>query len=197
MKYRIMIRTASGNKDQYQFLTFTNVNGEEEIWETDRLVELDKQVEKMLNGNYRKKDIQLVSPLDFSVFADVYDNDKYPPEPTPDPDPEPEPEPEPTPDPEPTPSADVNINAVTRVVTLDEEGADPTVVLSVQFTAGGDNLPEDGEYLWEFTVDGGEITKTSTGKILNVTDEDKDVLAVATSVAVTVGQYTSENITIE
>ena len=73
-----MIKTATGNKDQYQFLTFINVNGEVEIWETDNLVDLDKQVEKMLNGNYRKSDILLVSPLSFDVFADVYDNSKYP-----------------------------------------------------------------------------------------------------------------------
>ena len=112
MTYRIMIKTATGNKDQYQFLTFINVNGEVEIWETDNLVDLDKQVEKMLNGNYRKSDILLVSPLSFDVFADVYDNSKYPPEP------------EPTPDPEPT--TEVDIKNVTRAISTDEETGDVT-----------------------------------------------------------------------
>lgn len=184
MTYRIMIKTATGNKDQYQFLTFINVNGEVEIWETDNLVDLDKQVEKMLNGNYRKSDILLVSLLSFDVFADVYDNSKYPPEPTP--------EPEPTPDPEPT--TEVDIKNVTRVISTDEETGDVT---AVEFTATGDDLPENEEYTWNFTTPDTTVTKTSTGATLRVDDEDKDSVAVAVSVTVAVGNYTSPVITFE
>jgi len=197
MKYRIMIRTASGAKDQYQFLTFVNVNGEEEIWETDRLVELDKQVEKMLNGNYRKKDIQLVSPLDFSVFADVYDNDKYPPEPEPDPDPEPEPEP--TPDPEPTPEPEVSITNITREVNKGQTEDEPPVefVESVVFTTVGDNLPDGETYEWTFMVGVNTVNKTSVGPILTVTDEDKDDLAGTIEAVVSVGGVASQTISFE
>lgn len=207
MKYRIMTRTASGNKDQYQFLTFINVNGETEIWETDRLVELDKQVEKMLNGNFRKCDILLVSPLDFSVFADVYDNDKYPPEPEPDPDPEPEPEPEPTPgpDPEPTPDPDpeptptVSITNITRDITKGQTEDEPPVefVESVTFTAVGENLPAEETYDWTFMVGAETVNKTSVGPVLTVADEDKDNLAGAVGAVVTVGEAASPMIDFE
>ena len=59
MKYNIMIKTATGSgiNANYKFLTFINENGESEIYETDSSEELDKKVEKMINGNYRKIDV--------------------------------------------------------------------------------------------------------------------------------------------
>lgn len=196
-KYRIMIRTATGNKDQYQYLTFVNVNGETEIWETDNLVDLDKQVEKMLNGNFRKCDILLLSPLDFSVFADVYDNDKYPPEPEPTPDPDPEPTPE--------PSTEPVVTDITKSVIAESDSSDPehpeepttNNVVEVDFTAVGENLPEDEEYTWTFTVDENTYVKNSTGASIAVVDEDKDAIANTKSVFVAVGNYTSPVITYE
>ena len=199
MKYRIMIKTATGNKDQYQFLTFINVNSETEIWETDSLVELDKQVEKMLNGNYRKSDILLVSPLSFDVFADVYDNSKYPPEPTPEPDPTPETEKE-------TESEDKpSVTNISYSVIAEGESSNPEnpntpttpIINSVVFTAVGENLPEDVEYVWSIVTSEGTITKTSTGKTLTVEDDDKDALASPVSATVTIGNYTSSVITFE
>lgn len=89
MNYRIMIKTASGTKDQYQFLTYVNENGEDEVFESTSLADVDTKVEKMINGNYRKKDILVVSVWDFNAFADLYDNSKKP---VPVPDPEPEPD---------------------------------------------------------------------------------------------------------
>ena len=200
MQYRIMIKTATGNKDQYQFLTFINVNSETEIWETDSLVELDKQVEKMLNGNYRKSDILLVSPLSFDVFADVYDNSKYPPEPTPDPDPEPEPEPtsEPEPSPEPDPQSEVAITDISRSVGSETpDGDQGGVITGVTFTVQGENLPADETYDWTFTVGVNTVNKTSIGPVLTVTDEDKDNLAGAISAVVTVGKVASQIIDFE
>jgi len=74
MTYRIMVKTASGAKDQYQFLTYINENGENEIYESESLVEIDAKIEKMINGNYRKKDLLVVSVVDFNVFADIAEN---------------------------------------------------------------------------------------------------------------------------
>ena len=205
MKYRIMIKTATGNKDQYQFLTFINVNSETEIWETDSLVELDKQVEKMLNGNYRKSDILLVSPLSFDVFADVYDNSKYPPEPTPEPTPEPEPNPTPEPEKE-TESEDkpsvtnISYSVIAEGASSNPENPDTPsapIVSSVVFEAVGENLPEDVEYVWSIVTSEGTITKISTGKTLTVEDDDKDALSSPISATVTIGNYTSSVITFE
>ena len=199
MKYRIMIKTATGNKDQYQFLTFINVNSETEIWETDSLVELDKQVEKMLNGNYRKSDILLVSPLSFDVFADVYDNSKYPPEPTPEPDPTPEPEKETESEDQPS-VTNISYSVIAEGGPSDPENPDtpsPSIVSSVTYTAVGENLPEDVEYVWSIVTSEGTITKTSTGKTLTVEDDDKDALASPISATVTIGNYTSSVITFE
>ena len=200
MKYRIMIKTATGNKDQYQFLTFINVNSETEIWETDSLVELDKQVEKMLNGNYRKSDILLVSPLSFDVFADVYDNSKYPPEPTPEPTPEPEPDPTPEPEKETESEGEPSVTNISYSVIAEGESSNPEssntpstpIVNSVVFEAVGENLPEDVEYVWSIVTSEGTITKTSTGKTLTVEDDDKDALASPISATVTIGNYTSD-----
>ena len=86
--YRIMLVTKEGaNKinNLYKFFTVTNTEGKVVIFEADTLEDLDAQVEKMVNGDYRKKDILVVQTKDFGISADIHmdDTTEDPDEPTP------------------------------------------------------------------------------------------------------------------
>ena len=86
--YRIMLITkesANEINNLYKFFTVTNTEGKVVIFEADTLEDLDAQVEKMVNGDYRKKDILVVQTKDFGISADIYESDttEDPDEPTP------------------------------------------------------------------------------------------------------------------
>ena len=76
MKYNILVSTTntSGIGALYKYLTFVNENGEQEIYEATSLEEVDAKIEKMVNGNYRKKDLLVVSPVDFTLLADIVES---------------------------------------------------------------------------------------------------------------------------
>ena len=73
--YRIMLVNKEGSGEinhLYKFFTITNPDGKSIIFEANTLEELDAQVEKMINGNYRKKDILVVQTKGFEVSADIH-----------------------------------------------------------------------------------------------------------------------------
>ena len=74
--YRIMLVNKEGNGEinhLYKFFTVTNPDGKAIVYEANTLEELDAQIEKMINGNYRKKDILVVQTKGFEVSADIYE----------------------------------------------------------------------------------------------------------------------------
>jgi len=76
--YRIMLVVKEGTSEinnLYEFFTITNTEGKIVPYETDSLVDLDAQVEKMLSGDYRKKDILVVQVKDFTVSSDLYEEE--------------------------------------------------------------------------------------------------------------------------
>lgn len=76
--YRIMLVTKEGNNETnnlYKYFTVTNTEGKVVPYETDTLEDLDTQVEKMLDGEYRKKDILIVQVKNFGISADLFEAD--------------------------------------------------------------------------------------------------------------------------
>ena len=73
--YRIMLVAKEGTSEinnLYKYFTVSNTEGKIIPFEAETLEELDVQVEKMLNGDYRKKDILIVQSKDFSIEADLF-----------------------------------------------------------------------------------------------------------------------------
>ena len=73
--YRIMLVAKEGTdkvNSLYNFFTVTNTEGKVVPYETETLEDLDAQVEKMLDGDYKKKDILIVQTKDFNVSSDLY-----------------------------------------------------------------------------------------------------------------------------
>ena len=73
--YRIMLVNKEGTNEinnLYKFFTVMNTDGQPIVYEAETLEELDAQIEKMLNGNYRKKDILVVQTKGFEVAADIH-----------------------------------------------------------------------------------------------------------------------------
>ena len=76
--YRIMLVNKEGSSEinhLYKFFTVTNTEGKAIIFEANTLEELDIQIEKMINGNYRKKDILVVQTKGFEISADIYETE--------------------------------------------------------------------------------------------------------------------------
>lgn len=197
-KFGIMIKAVQGSGyfGQYQFYTFLNENNEKEVFISDDLNEVDTKLEKMINGDYRKKDLLVVDIYDFNAFADLVENANKPePTPTPEPEPEPDPSDDPSVDPAPEPTDAVSITGVTATVDTEAGALEAPVTLNIV----GENLPEDGEYQWVITCDEDSLNETSTGPILTLTGEKANTfnLATNTSAVITVGEYTSESIQIE
>ena len=74
--YRIMIVNKEGSGEinhLYKFFTVTDTEGKVVIFEANTLEELDTQVEKMINGNYRKKDILVIQTKNFEVTSNIYE----------------------------------------------------------------------------------------------------------------------------
>lgn len=73
--YRIMLVAKEGTSEinsLYKFFTVTNTEGKVVPYESDTLEDLDIQVEKMLNGDYRKKDILIVQTKGFGISSDLF-----------------------------------------------------------------------------------------------------------------------------
>lgn len=73
--YRIMLVAKEGTDEVnslYKFFTVTNTEGKVVPYEAETLEDLDIQVEKMLDGDYKKKDILIVQTKDFTVSSDLY-----------------------------------------------------------------------------------------------------------------------------
>lgn len=219
-KYGILVKTVQGSGyfGQYQFHTFINDNNEKEIFLSDNLDEIDTKLEKMINGDYRKKDLLVADIYDFNAFVDLVENSQKQTDKPKDDKPSGQEEDKPTENGSENNGSEENnsgensqgnnttsevaITSVSKTVTVSGSATGPDgeqgdgEVSSVTFTAEGTNLPADIEYTWVFTVGGNIITKNSTGTVLEVTDEDKEVLASPTSVVISVGEYTSEAITL-
>ena len=74
--YRIMLVNKEGSSEVnhlYKFFTVTDPDGTVVVYEANTLEELDAQIEKMINGNYRKKDILVVQTKGFEVSADIHE----------------------------------------------------------------------------------------------------------------------------
>ena len=74
--YRIMLVNKEGVNEinnLYKFFTVIDTDGQPVIFEAETLEALDAQVEKMINGNYRKKDILVVQTKGFEISADIYE----------------------------------------------------------------------------------------------------------------------------
>lgn len=72
--YRIMLVAKDGNgevNNLYKFFTVSNTEGKIVPYEAATLTEVDTQVEKMLNGDYKKKDLLIVKVSDFEVSANL------------------------------------------------------------------------------------------------------------------------------
>lgn len=73
--YRIMLIAKEGDdivNNLYRYFTISNTEGKLIPFEANSLEEVDVQVEKMINGDYRKKDLLVVQVSDFEVNADIY-----------------------------------------------------------------------------------------------------------------------------
>lgn len=73
--YRIMLVAKEGTSETnslYKFFTITNTEGKVVPYEAETLEDLDIQVEKMLNGDYRKKDILIVQTKGFGISSDLF-----------------------------------------------------------------------------------------------------------------------------
>lgn len=74
--YRIMLVNKEGVDEVnhlYKFFSVSNADGKLVVYEAETLEELDAQIEKMINGNYRKKDILVVQTKGFEVTADIHE----------------------------------------------------------------------------------------------------------------------------
>ena len=73
--YRIMLVAKEGTSEinnLYKFFTVTNTEGQIVPYEAKTLEDLDVQVEKMLNGDYKKKDIMIVQTKGFDISSDLF-----------------------------------------------------------------------------------------------------------------------------
>lgn len=73
--YRIMLVAKEGAgevNNLYKFFTVSNTDGKIVPYEAETLEALDAQVEKMLNGNYKKKDILIVQTKGFDISSDLF-----------------------------------------------------------------------------------------------------------------------------
>ena len=72
--YRIMVlaEETANNSSTYRFFKIKTSKGYK-IYETDDKTELEQQVEDMLNGDYRKKDLLVVNMIDYSIETDIDD----------------------------------------------------------------------------------------------------------------------------
>ena len=71
-----MLVAKEGNSEinsLYKYFTISNTEGQIVPYETDTLEELDAQVEKMLNGDYKKKDLLIVQVSDFNINSDLFE----------------------------------------------------------------------------------------------------------------------------
>lgn len=70
--YRIMIlaEEAANNSSTYRFFKIKTSKGYK-IYETNDKAELEQQVEDMLNGDYRKKDLLIVDMIDYTIETDI------------------------------------------------------------------------------------------------------------------------------
>jgi hypothetical protein len=64
---------ASEINSLYKFFTVVNTEGEVVPYEAETLEDLDIQVEKMLNGDYKKKDILIVQTKGFNINSDLFE----------------------------------------------------------------------------------------------------------------------------
>ena len=74
--YRIMlvVKEGSNYSSTYKYLMTKDENGKKIVYETDNLNELDKKVEEMLNGNYKKKDFIIIQEVSYEIYADIAEN---------------------------------------------------------------------------------------------------------------------------
>ena len=72
--YRIMtvVEETANNSSTYRFYKVKTSKGYK-IYETDDKAVLEQQVEDMLNGDYRKKDLLVVNMIDYSIETDIDD----------------------------------------------------------------------------------------------------------------------------
>lgn len=73
--YRIMLVAKEGSgevNNLYKFFTVSNADGKIVPYEAETLETLDIQVEKMVNGDYRKKDILVVQTKGFDISSDLF-----------------------------------------------------------------------------------------------------------------------------
>lgn len=70
--YRIMVlaEESANNSSTYRFYKVKTAKGYK-IYETDDKAELEQQVEDMLNGDYRKKDLLVVNLIDYTIETDI------------------------------------------------------------------------------------------------------------------------------
>lgn len=76
--YRIMLvvkESSAETETLYKFLSTINPEGKVVPYEAVTLTEVDTQVEKMLNGEYRKKDLMIVQVSDFEINANLDEMD--------------------------------------------------------------------------------------------------------------------------
>jgi hypothetical protein len=70
-----MLVAKEGNSEVnhlYKFFTVTNPEGKAVPYETETLEMLDTQIEKMINGDYKKKDILIVQTKGFDISSDLF-----------------------------------------------------------------------------------------------------------------------------
>lgn len=74
--YRIMlvVKEGSNYSSTYRYLMIKDENGKKIPYEATTLEDLDKKVEEMLNGDYRKKDFIIVQEVTYGIFADIAEN---------------------------------------------------------------------------------------------------------------------------
>ena len=71
--YRILLVASDRDLDTlYKYLTVTDEEGNESIYQAETLAELDIKVEDMLNnGGYAKSDFQVVSTTSYQIRASL------------------------------------------------------------------------------------------------------------------------------
>lgn len=75
--YRILLVAKEGKDISsflYKYLTIVNTEGKVVPYEANSMEEVDKQVELMLNGDYKKKDIVVIQEYTFDVLASLAEN---------------------------------------------------------------------------------------------------------------------------
>ena len=70
--YRIMLKVKEAKENSlYKFFTITDEEGNVVPYETEDEYALDIQVESMLNENYSKQDLIIVTIRDYNINADI------------------------------------------------------------------------------------------------------------------------------